>query len=347
MTFDELMDAYLLREISAEQFAELQELLDADPVARSRFVQTSLLEARLHHALGSTLFETASSSQRLAFAKPAGRMFQRGIAGLRRLDLAAVAVLAVVAVAIFYVARPNATPGAVVISGTLTVDGAPRTRVVDGSTLVVSGQEQVIIELADGTRATLYPGTELTIRGSVDNARQAVQLHSGGGRFDVGRSGDSFRADTPLGSAVARGTQFTAVLRSSRSLFLYVAEGKLQFDGEGQAFSLGTGETRIVGQDEGSAPPSVAADIQVEEGWIQTVDAVSKTFVVGGRNEHRTTFHVAILAEGNREAAQVYLDGKRTTFDEAIKPQRKATVTFVKTGDEPWVWKVEVISALK
>ncbi|MCE9606068.1 MAG: hypothetical protein K8U03_14320 [Planctomycetia bacterium] len=82
-------------------------------------------------------------------------------------------------------------------------------------------------------------------------------------------------------------------------------------------------------------------------GFIHAVDASAKTFVLGGKNESQTTFKVLVKAAGNREAAHVLLDGKRTTFEEAIQSKRKATVTFVKTGDDLWVWKVDVASGSK
>lgn len=87
---------------------------------------------------------------------------------------------------------------------------------------------------------------------------------------------------------------------------------------------------------------------EVVEGFVHSVDAKAKSFVLGGRNESTTTFRVAVEAEGNREAAHVLLDGERSTFDAAIQKGRKASVTFVKTGaGELWVWKVAVTSAAK
>ena len=86
----------------------------------------------------------------------------------------------------------------------------------------------------------------------------------------------------------------------------------------------------------------------VVEGWIHSVDAKAGTFVLGGRNESQTKFRVAREIEGNREPAHVLLDGKKAPFETALQPKRKASVTYVKVGnDELWVWKVEVTSASK
>ena len=87
---------------------------------------------------------------------------------------------------------------------------------------------------------------------------------------------------------------------------------------------------------------------QVVDGWIHSVDLKAKSFVLGGRNESQTTFRVAVQVEGKREPAHVLLDGKKATFEAAIQPKRKASVTYVKVAeDDLWVWKVEVASAAK
>ena len=87
---------------------------------------------------------------------------------------------------------------------------------------------------------------------------------------------------------------------------------------------------------------------QIMDGWIHSVDLKAKSFVLGGKNESQTTFRVAVKVEGNREPAHVLLDGKKATFEAAIQPKRKASVTYVKVAaDDLWVWKVEVTSAAK
>ena len=87
---------------------------------------------------------------------------------------------------------------------------------------------------------------------------------------------------------------------------------------------------------------------RVMDGWIQSVDLKAGSFVLGGKKESRTTFRVAVKVEGKREAAHVLLDGKKATFEAAIQPKRKASVTYVEVSkDDLWVWKVEVTSAAK
>ena len=87
---------------------------------------------------------------------------------------------------------------------------------------------------------------------------------------------------------------------------------------------------------------------EVTEGFIHSVDAGAASFVLGGKNESQTTFKVAIKAEGKKEPAHILLDGKKSSFETAIQPKRKASVTYVKVAKEDlWVWKVEVTSAVK
>jgi hypothetical protein len=81
------------------------------------------------------------------------------------------------------------------------------------------------------------------------------------------------------------------------------------------------------------------------DGLIQAVDGEAKTFVVAGPKESRPMFQVAVAASPPREPTLILLDGVRSTFDEAIRSNRRATVIFLPASDgELWVWKVEVSS---
>ena len=106
------------------------------------------------------------------------------------------------------------SPLARVASGNVLVDGQPGDRIAEGSTLSVTGPAPAVIDLSDGSRATLDPATQLTLRGRVDSTRQVLHLTAGGGQFQVPYGGGQFRIDTPAGSVTVLGTQFTAVLRS-------------------------------------------------------------------------------------------------------------------------------------
>jgi len=346
--FDELLDAYLLGELSEEQSAQLQEALQSDPAARRRFVQTVLIEAHLHRLARSEAVSPTPRQQRPPEAGPRRHRTLGGIARLRRLALAAVALVAVGAIAVFYFVRQGSGTFARVVSGNVLVDGQTRDRIAEGATLSVPGPTPAVIDLSDGSRATLDPGTQLTLRGRVDTTRQVLHLTSGGGQFQVPHGGGQFRIDTPAGSITVLGTQFTAVLRSPRRLFLSVAAGTVRFDREGETFALSTGQSRTFGPEPDRPPPRVAPDAQVMDGTIHSVDLKAGTFVLGGKNESQTTFRPLQKNEGRREATSILLDGQKATFEAAVQPGHKASVTYVKVSDDDlWVWKVEVTSAAK
>jgi ferric-dicitrate binding protein FerR (iron transport regulator) len=368
---DELLDAYLLGDLSPEQAVQLQKALKTDSTARSRFVRTIFIETGLHHLARSEPALLSPRQQRTPGAGARGQWPLGGFPRLRHLALAAVVLVAISALAVLYLARQDSGAFARVASGNVLVDGQSRDRIPEGSTLSVTGPGPAVVHLPDGSLATLDPGTRLTLRGRVDSFRQVLDLTAGGGQFQVPYGGGQFRIDTPVGSVTVLGTQFVAVLRSPLSLFLSVVAGTVRFDRDGSAFILNSGQSRTFGPEpEASLPPAPdpkeapAAQVgretvspqpkeakpkpQVLDGWIQSVNLEAKTFVLGSKNETRTTFRVAVKNEGNREAAQLLLDGKRVSFEEAIQKKRKASVTFVKVSEtDLWVWKVEVTSAAK
>ncbi len=256
--FDELLDAYLLGELSQEQAAQLQEALQTDPAARSRFVQSIFIETGLHHLARSEPASLAPRPQRTPAAGARRHMTPGGIVRLRRLAVAAVVLVAIGAIAVFYFARQDSSTLARVASGNVLVDGQSRDRIPEGSTLSVTGPAPAVIHLSDGSLATLDPATQLTLRGRVDSTRQVLHLTAGGGQFQVPYGGGQFRIDTPAGSVTVLGTEFTAVLRSPRSLFLSVAAGTVRFDGEGKTFTLSTGQSRTFGPEPDTAAPQRA-----------------------------------------------------------------------------------------
>jgi len=343
--FDELLDAYLLGELPEEESAQLQEALETDPTARRRFVESFLIEAHLHRLAGSEAGSPTPRQPRPSEADPRRHRPLAGVARLRRVALAAVVLVAVGATAAIYFARQGSSTFARVASGNVRVDGQSRDRIAEGSTLSVPGPAPAVIDLSDGSRATLDPGARLTLRGRVGHVRQVLHLVSGGGQFQVAHGGGQFRIDTPVGSVTVLGTRFTAALRSPRSLFLSVEDGTVRFDGQDKAFTLSTGQSRTFGPEPDLPPPSAAPDAQVADGWIHAVDMKAGTFVLGGRNESQTTFRVGVKA-GEREA-DIFLDGKKTNPANAIKSGRRASVTYVKVGDDLWATKIEVTSAVK
>ena len=89
-----------------------------------------------------------------------------------------------------------------------------------------------------------------------------------------------------------------------------------------------------------NASIALAADGQVKDGTIKSVDAQAKTFVLT-REPSPMTFTV-------NDKTVFTLDGKESTFEAAIKADRKASVTYVR-GDAQTrtASKVQVTTATK
>lgn len=316
---DELVDAHLLGELSPQQAEELQQELRTDSDARRLFVQSILLDAHLHRLARSEVDAGAMSGNAAA---------PRRVMRLRWLAAAAMLLIAIGAAAWFHFARPGPDTLARVSSGTVLVNGQPSDRVPEGATLSVAGSGPATIRLPDGSQATLDPSTRLVVRGRVDGVRQLLRLISGGGQFQVPNGGGQFRIDTPAGSVTVLGTQFTVAIRSPDVLFVSVLTGTVRFDHDGKAFTLSTGQSRLFGPE--PSPSTLPAEgigkVMVKTGAIQAVDANAKSFEV--------TLPPRPLTFACNGETEITLDGKASTFDEAITVDRNATVTYHKEGEE-------------
>lgn len=81
-----------------------------------------------------------------------------------------------------------------------------------------------------------------------------------------------------------------------------------------------------------------AADAgQAKTGVIKSVDAKASTFVV--------TLPARPLTFKVDSKTEITLDGKPSTFDAAVKPELKVTVTYAKVGEDRVASKVEVKTA--
>lgn len=344
--FDALLDAYLLGDLSLEEASQLRGSLQTDPAARSCFVRNVFIETGLHHLARRESASVGPRQQSTSLGEARRHRTPDRIVRLRRWTVAAIVLVAIGAIAVWRFARQDSTAFARVASGKVLVDGQPQDRLADGATLSVTGPAPAVIDLSDGSRATLDPATQLTIRGRVDSTRQVLQLAAGGGQFQVPNGGGRFRIDSPAGSVTVLGTEFTAVLRSPRTLFLSVAAGSVRFDGSGSAFTLDTGQSRTFGPepDTNGPKPDAKAKPRVMEGRIHSVDLKAGTFVLVGEKESKTTFTVGVKRGERREDCLLLFDGKPANPTTAMKPDRKASVTYVPVGDDLGALKVEVTS---
>lgn len=89
------------------------------------------------------------------------------------------------------------------------------------------------------------------------------------------------------------------------------------------------------------------AQPQVMDGYIHSVDMKAGTFVLGGKNESQTTFRIGVKTDKGRNDCLLLLDGKMAKPENAMKPGLKASVTYVKVGDDVGASKIDVTSAAK
>ncbi len=99
------------------------------------------------------------------------------------------------------------------------------------------------------------------------------------------------------------------------------------------------GDDRVASRVEVKSEKKPAADGMTKTGPIKSVDAAAKTFEV--------TLPARPLTFTVTDKTVIMLDGKESTFDAAIKPERQVTVTYAKVGDNRVASKVEVKSEKK
>lgn len=85
-----------------------------------------------------------------------------------------------------------------------------------------------------------------------------------------------------------------------------------------------------------SSSSTLAAEGATKTGVIKSVDAQAKTFVV--------TLPARPLTFTVNDKTVITLDEKESTFDAAIKADRKAAVTYARVGDDRVASKVAVTS---
>ena len=286
---DKLLDAYLLEDLSPEQAAQLRESLQTDSAVRQRFVQSIFSEAHLHPQSRGETDASVPDAEHPPQAGPRGHMApfaQR----LRRLALAAIVLLALGTVAVFYFTRQSPDTYARVSSGNVLVNGQSLDRIPNGAAVTVPGPALAVIQLSDGSRATLEPATQITLRGRVGSVRQVLLLNAGGGEFLVPHGGGQFRIDTPAGSVTVLGTKFTVQLRS-RALVVSVASGIVQFDRQGQeSATLTAGQGRQFGAatDRIILRPATSRPVPHMAGTIQSVDLGARAIVLATEEGQRT-----------------------------------------------------------
>jgi len=363
--FEDRLNEYLNNDLDEAGRIALREEIERDPDAARAFDEALFLEALLvaaHCDAGAELRMMQGLENRLNESKI--------IRGIPFLWLAAAAAAVAVSAGLLWFtlhkSSQNSVASQTVESGEIVVrDGGAATGLPDGAIFRVGGTLPAVIRLHDGSRVELAPGSEGTFRSTAGLRRQIFVLKSGQGSFHVTHGGGRFRVETSLGSITVFGTEFSVALRPGEeskaapnqtqnnmtnktkavmALAVAVTVGNVHLDIGGKSYSLSAGQTAYAAE-----PESAKGEVKslVTTGYIHDPktskdDLHLGSFLLGGKNESQTVFRTGVN-KGEREA-QIILDGKKATFQDAIKPGRKATVTYVKVGNELWVSKVEVVT---
>jgi len=363
--FEERLNDYLDGDLNDAGRLALSEELERDPEAATAFGEAFQVEALLLAAHGHP------HEERRAMQAVERRLHEsKVIRGFPFRWWAPAAAAAVVAAGLLWfvlhkpsqdlVASPTVESGQIVWG-----DRVAAHDLSDGSSFRVGGTSPAAIRLRDGSRVELAPGSEGGFRRADGPVRQIFVLNSGQASFQVTHGGGRFRVETPLGNITVFGTEFSVVLQPAEeskattnqtesnmtnkmkavmALAVAVTVGNVQVDIGGMSFPLSAGQTAYAADGEGEVK-SVVTTGYIHDPKSSKDDLHLGSFLLGGRNESVTVFRTGVK-KGEREAS-ILLDGKKTTFQDAIKPGRKATVTYAKVGDELWVSKVEVASSAK
>ncbi len=200
---------------SPGEVAELEGLLQADPVAADAFALLSRLEADLSAQFSEEPYRLREAAVLEAIERHHRRRLWWG-RGLR-LAVAAGLLLLLCGSLLWWFGQPVfvepvMAAGNVVLEGEVLVEGQAVEHLDDGSPLVVAGPTPALLRLSDGSRAQLEPKSEAVVHGRSEGFAQRFELIAGAGQFTVWKARDPFLVDTPAGSVRTEDSVFTVRL---------------------------------------------------------------------------------------------------------------------------------------
>jgi ferric-dicitrate binding protein FerR (iron transport regulator) len=241
--FEILLERFQGDDATPDELAELETLLRANPDKRRILVERLLLEVQLHKAFRgiAPVKQAPVAPMRMGWFVPVGAA-------------AAVLLFALSGWLIFYpyLGRRDG-PASVIESGQVRAGNATVSRVAANVPFVVEGTVAAVVRLPDGSRAELDPATEAIVHTQAGDARPVVELTQGGGKFSVPPGQGRFRVETPLGTVVVLGTEFTVRIGAQKdaagneapSLAVSVLSGKVQVQTGGDDHVLIAGSSRV------------------------------------------------------------------------------------------------------
>jgi hypothetical protein len=249
----ELIDRYLNGQSSADELAELNRALEADPIAAARLWAGAEIDSLLE-----SHFQEAPRREQLEQALY--RLSRPSLASSYTAWVVAASILLLLGGAAFWRLRPVVEPRYDVLAGQVLVEGLPTNRIVEGESIVVGGASPAVIRLADGSQAELDPESEVVVHDGDAATRQIVELRNGSGSFRVPKGDRGLRVETAIGTVTSTDTQFSIDFLHSHAegdegvrliptgiaaLVVSVAAGIVQVDVQDQSFTLSSGESRV------------------------------------------------------------------------------------------------------
>ena len=231
---DQLMTRLLNESATADELAELEELLKSDEEARRRYVHHFDLHSELEQRAERGEFGSAADvSGTRNPTRERGAAPSSGFPRLR-VGLPIAIAAAMLVVAAFVLTRPESNHIATVVSvtgpvqltgdgGTVLTDLAPGQKINGGTFECSSLDSSAVLRFVDGSTVSIAGNTVVTVS---DREQKIVRLREGSISAAVKPqpSGQPFRVFTPTAELEVKGTQFDVVASSSRTK-LAVREG--------------------------------------------------------------------------------------------------------------------------
>jgi hypothetical protein len=168
---------------------------------------------------------------------------------------AAIAATVALAVGVAFMQSPSSSREVGrLVSGSIRVNGEATSELRPGARVSVVGTKPAVLDLDDGSRVTLEPGSETTFEGAVGEMRHVVRLEQGEGGFEVRKGGGRFKVSTPLGAVTVLGTEFSVSLlreeegmrsRAVYAMVVSVLAGSVGVECNGRHVTLTGGQSEV------------------------------------------------------------------------------------------------------
>jgi len=316
-TDEDLLDLHFHGLADEADRARLAARLQADAALRTLFAQRLRFESALHRACAAQV--------PAAPARPVVARFQPVWLIAAGVALAA-GILAVVVLQVrpaapvvtpMVVQQPAAVPAIRLVSGSLAdVDGRKMPQIGTGTTVMVMGEEDAVIALADGSSVQLAAASQAVFHPAAAGRRPAIDLHRGAARFAITEQRDDFEVISPMLRILARSGRFSVDCQSrfgNRSADVSVESGQIEVEQESARVQLAAGERRQFTDPEAGKPNRMrdGTSVGLSEGHLLLRPGRGDD---GPLESHAVADDVDITIDGQRGALAAIPAGTRIRY---------------------------------